>query len=161
MKKIFKRFLIPVIALGLLASLTGCITLPQDEVLNSLGAYESRVFYSFGEFRDYTDYAKYEYDTVDFDGNPYFEKLQERDLPEIHRHLDDFEGWIEIIGDGEKDSELVDNFDFDRSWIDLEDFFYLYSEEHTWGDGYTSLVNYNLYFFDSQTCVLYYFHNDM
>ena len=161
MKKIFKTIAMMTMSVGLLFSLSGCLLQPQDEVLNSLGSYKSREFYSSGGFQDFTDYAKYGYDTVEFDGNTHFQKIRENDLPEIYRHLDDFEGWIKNIGDGEKDSELVDNFDFERSWIDLEDFFYLYSEEYTWGDGFTSLVNYNLYFFDSQTCVLYYFHNNI
>ena len=150
-----------VISVGVLSSLTGCIALPQDEVLNSLGEYKSREYYSSGGFQDFTDYAKYRYDIVEPDGNPHFEKIQESDLPEIYRHLDDFEEWIATIGTNDATNEVVVHYDFDRALIDLEDFFYLYSEEHTWSEGYTSLVNYNLYFFDSQTSVLYYFHNNI
>ena len=42
-----------------------------------------------------------------------------------------------------------------------EDYIYVDSEEHTWDDGYTRLVRYNIYFFDTQTQVLYYFHNNI
>ena len=46
-------------------------------------------------------------------------------------------------------------------WEDTEDYFYIYSEEHTWSDGHTSLVRYNIYLFDTQTQVLYYFHHNI
>ena len=83
------------------------------------------------------------------------------DLTEINEHLDNFEGWIETIKEGNNSSEIVLNYDFDRAIIDEKDFIYIYSEKHTWDDGFTSLVNYDVYFFDSQTMVLYYFHNNI
>ena len=88
-------------------------------------------------------------------------KVQETDFVIINTHLDDFEGWIETIKDSEPSSEVVVNYDFDREIIDTEDYVYIDSEEHTWSNGYTALVRYNIYLFDTQTQVLYYFHNNI
>lgn len=132
-----------------------------DKVVASLGKYENRQFYTSGGFQDYTDYAKYNYDSAEVAGNQYLKRIRETDLAEIDRHLDDFEGWIEVIGNSEASSEVVVHFDFDREIIDTEDYFYIDSEEHTWRDGTSSLVRYNLYLFDVQTQILYYFHNNI
>lgn len=132
-----------------------------DKVIASIGRYESREFFTSGGFQDYTDYAKYHFGDVDVAGKAYLKKIQESDLSAIDEHLEDFEGWIEIIRGTDESNEVVVNYDFDRSIIDLDDYIYIDSEEVTWSDGQTSLVRYNIYFFDTQTQVLYYFHNNI
>lgn len=144
----------------LLLSITSC-TVFEDKVIASLGKYEKEEFFTSGGFQDYTDYAKYYYASVDIENNKYFEKVKETDFTAINSHLDDFEGWIETIKDGEPSNEVVVNYNFDRGIVDTEDYFYIDSEEHTWEDGSTSLVSYNVYLFDTQAQVLYYFHNNI
>ena len=144
----------------LVLSLASCAT-PEDKVIASLGEYKNREFFTSGGFQDYTDHAKYYYDSANIAENSYLRKIQETDLAAINTHLDDFEGWIEAIRNSDPSSEVVLNYDFDRSIVDTEDHFYIDSETHTWSDGDTSLVRYDIYFFDSQTQVLYYFHNNM
>ena len=144
----------------LLLSITSC-TVFEDKVMASLGEYEKEEFFTSGGFQDYTDYAKYYYTSVDFENNKYFKKVKETDFTAIHTHLDDFESWIGSIGDSVPSNEVVVNYDFDRGIVDTEDYFYIDSEEHTWDDGSTSLVKYNVYLFDTQTQVLYYFHNNI
>ena len=139
--------------------LTACV--PVDRALDSLGEYRSCEYYSEGVFQDFTDYAKYYYDSVDFTDNEYFSKIQQSNIDILNEHLDDFESWIETYRGGDATREIVVNYDFDRSIIDSEDYLYIDSEKHTWDDGYTSLVNYNVYFFDTQTNTLYYFHNNI
>ena len=134
---------------------------PEDKVAASLGEYEDRVFFTSGGFQDYTDYAKYYYTSTKVTENKYLKEIKETDLETINTHLDDFEGWIEAIKNSESSSEVVVNYDFDRKTIDTEDYFYIESEKHTWSDGHTSLVRYNIYLFDTQTQVLYYFHNNI
>lgn len=141
-------------------SLASCM-FPEDKVAASLGAYENSVFYTSGGFQDYTDYGKYFYTNADLAGNKYLKQIRESDMGTIEKHLDDFEGWIEVIGNGEPSSEVVVYYDFDRTIIDMEDYFYIESEERTWNDGHTTLVNYDVYFFDVQSQVLYYFHNNI
>lgn len=133
----------------------------EDEVLRSLGKYKDSVFYSEGEFQDYTDYAKYYYTSVNVEENSYFAKIKKSDVAEINEHLDDFEGWIETYKRDTPLCELVVNYDFNRKMIDTEDYFYIESEKYLWGDGYTSFDKYDIYFWDSQTSVLYYFHNNI
>ena len=113
-----------ILSLTILISTLSSCTAPEDKVLNSLGEYKSKEFYTEGAFQDYTDYAKYYYDSVDFTDNEYFSKIQQSDIDILNEHLDDF----------------------DRSIIDSEDYLYINSEKHTWDDGYTSLVNYDVYF---------------
>lgn len=141
-------------------SFTAC-EMPEDKVLNSLGEYDHHVFYSEGEFQDYTDYAKYYYTFANIAENNYFTKIKEADLSNINTHLDDFEEWIETFKTNDDSAEIVVNYDFNRNLIDLEDYIYIDSEEHTWSTGYTSLVRYNIYFFDTQSQILYYFHNNI
>lgn len=155
-----KRIMATVCLLILVLSFVSCAA-PEDIVIASLGEYEKHVFFTSGGFQDYTDYAKYYFTATITTGNKYLKKIQETDFSLINTHLDDFEGWIEAIKNSEPSNEVVVNYDFDRKIIDAEDYFYIESEEHTWDDGHTSLVNYNIYFFDTQTQVLYYFHNNI
>ena len=149
------------LALILLAlSLSACQSL-MNPVIGSLGIYVQQEFYSEGSFQDFTDYGKYYFSTVKVAENPYFTQIQESDLPIINEHLDDFESWIELFRSTDASRKIVQNYDFDRQIIDTEDYIYIDSEKHTWSDGHTSLVSYNLYFFDSQTLVLYYLHNNI
>ncbi len=145
-------------------SLSAC-TAPKTNVLTSLGKYKNNAFYASETFKDYTVYATYSYDSVDFSKNKYFNQISESDLTEINEYLDDFESWIETDRESDVSSEIVANYVFDRDIIDNEDYFYIDSEKSTttWDDGTktTSLVYYDIYFFDKQTNILYYFHNDI
>lgn len=145
-------------------SLSACEK-PEDKVLISLGEYKNNVFYSEGVFQDFTFYAKYYYDNVDFEGNAYFTKINESDLAKINEHLDDFESWIETYKENDDSLEIVVNYDFDRAKIDKNDYIYIDSENliTTWDDGTTttSFASYDIYFFDAQTQILYYFHNNI
>ncbi len=158
-----KRIKPAVIILSLIvfiSTLSSC-TAPKYKVLSSLGEYKSHEFYTEGAFQDYTDYAKYYYNSVDFTDNEYFSKIQQSDIDALNEHLDNFESWIETYRKGDASREIVVNYDFDRSLIDSEDYLYIDSEKHTWDDGFTFLVSYDVYFFDTQTNTLYYFHNNI
>ena len=140
--------------------LTAC-TVAKDKVVASLGEYERCEFFTSGGFQDYTDYARYHYTSTNIEENKYLRKVKETDIAAIDVHLDDFEGWVEVIKDDDASNEVVVNYDFDREIIDTEDYFYIDSEEETWSDGELLLVDYNIYLFDTQTQVLYYFHNNI
>ncbi len=155
-----KKIAVILVCIVFLLSICSCAG-PEDKVIASLGEYEKNEFFTSGGFQDYTDYAKYYFAFPNVVENEYFNKVQETDFAIINAHLDDFEKWIEITKNSEPSSEVAVNYDFDREIIDTEDFFYIDSEEHTWSDGHTSLVNYNIYLFDTQTQVLYYFHNNI
>ncbi len=135
--------------------------LAEDRVAASLGKYTKYEFYTYGGFQDYTDYAKYYYESAKILDSKYLYKIQEADLATIDRHLNDFEEWIETMGKSDPSREIVVNYDFDREIINTGDYFYIESEESTWPDGYTMLVNYDVYLFDTETQVLYFFHNNI
>ena len=155
-----KQIVVVLVCVIFLLSITSC-TVPEDKVIASLGEYEKKEFFTSGGFQDYTDYAKYYFNSANAKENQYLNKIQDADFAIINTHLDDFEGWIETIKDSESSNEVVVNYDFDREIIDTEDDFYIDSEEHTWSDGHATLVRYNIYLFDTQTQVLYYFHNNI
>ena len=144
----------------LISTLCSCIA-PKDKVLNSLGKYKSHEFYTEGAFQDYTDYAKYYYDSVDFTDNEYFSKIQQLDIDALNEHLDDFELCIKTYREGDASREIVVNYDFNRSIIDSGDYLYIDSQKHTFDDGVELLSSYDIYFFDTQTNTLYYFHNNI
>ena len=152
----------PILSLIILIStLSSCIA-PEDKVLNSLGECRSCEFYTCGGFQDYTDYAKYYYDSVDFTDNEYFSIIEQSDIDALNEHLDNFERCIEAHGYNDASSEIVVNYDFDRSVIDHKDYLYIESEKYDpWDDGNMVLASYDVYFFDTQTNTLYYFHNNI
>ena len=156
-----KQLLSLAVVLILAISLSAC-TAPEDKVLNSLGEYKSHEFYTEGAFQDYTDYAKYYYDSVDFTDNEYFHKIEQADIDILNEHLDDFESWIETYREGDASREIVVNYDFNRLLIDNEDYLYIESEQYDpWNDGNMIFASYDIYFFDIQTNILYYFHNNI
>lgn len=155
-----KQIAVVLACVALLVSFASCVDF-KDSVIASLGGYEKEEFFTSGGFQDYTDYAKYYYTSVDVESNKYFEKITGTDLTVINTHLDDFERWIETIKNGDPSNEVVVHYDFDRGIVDTEDYFYIDSEEHIWEDGSTSLVRYNVYLFDTQTQIVYYFHNNI
>ena len=149
-----------VIGVLLMVAFLGACGILGDTPRSSLGEYNKSVFFTSGEFRDYTDYGKYYYTSAKVEENKYFKKIQENDLAEINEHIDDFERWVEALGNGDASDEVAANYDFDRTIIDTEDYIYIESERHTWSDGDTTLENYDVYFLDVQTQVLYFFHSN-
>ena len=55
------------------------------------------------------------------------------------------------------------NYHFSRADIDESDYLYIYDRNgEAIGEGvYSKYDSYNVYFFDSQTTTLYYFHNNI
>ena len=76
-----RKHVVFLVVVSLITLLLASCAAPEDKVLNSLGKYKSHVFYSEGTFQDFTDYAKYYYDSVDFANNEYF---QNRFVSNLH-----------------------------------------------------------------------------
>ena len=143
------------IILGLMT--TSCsIQTRQEKVLNSLGKYDSKQIWTHGEFQDYTDFGKYSYASVSIDQNDYLKKVSTTDIETIYVFLDDFEDWIDTFRSNDPGGELVTNYTFDRSIVDTEDYFYIYE-----GEDDPRYGCYDVWFFDSQSNILYYFHNNI
>lgn len=150
-----KKLAAALFSLVLVVSLAGC-SIPKDDVLDSLGKYESKQFFTSGGFQDFTDYAKYCFDSVDFSDNSYFQIITESSRENLEAHIDDFEKWVQAVRDTDADNEVVVNYDFDRSVISDSDYIYIYDDPD-----YPEFGNYNVYYFDVETNILYYFHNNI
>ena len=149
-----KRLIVLTVLVLLLSACTGPTR--HDDILFSLGHYESGHFYTSGGFQDYTDFAVYTYAAVDLEDSFYFSPLTEGDLETMSAFLDDFEGWIDAIRRSDPQNEVVVNYQFDRSMMDTGDWFYIYENPE-----YSKFGCYDIWFLDSQTNVLYYFHNNI
>ena len=152
-----KRLLLLALMTILVLTTTSCgIQTRQDKVLNSLGKYDSKQVWTHGEFQDYTDFGRYSYSSVSIDQNSYFQKVSTTDTETICAFIDNFEDWIDTLRNNDPHDKLVSNYTFDRSIIDTEDCFYIYE-----GENYPQFGCYDVWFFDSQTKILYYFHNNI
>ena len=82
---------------------------------------------------------------------------------ELLGYIDEFEQVIDSLRDGDEGADLVNNYRFSRDDIDESDYLYIYDREgKPIGDGaYSKYDYYNVYFFDSQTTTLYYFHSNI
>lgn len=151
-----KRFLLLSAALAVVLLAACGVETRQEQVLSSLGHYEFHHFYSSGGFQDYTDYAVYTFSDADLTDNPYFAPLTQEDQETVAAFLDNFENWIEIIRDSDPRNEVVLHYDFDRSILDAGDSFYIFEDAD-----YPEFGCYDVWLFDAQTSVLYYFHNNI
>lgn len=128
----------------------------QEQVRSSLGPCERIAFYSSGGFQDYTDFGIYRCPDAELKENPYFAPLTEEDTETLSAFLDDFENWIEVIQGSDPGNEVVVNYSFDRSIVDTGDWLYIYE-----GENYPKFGCYDIWLFDSQSGMLYYFHNNI
>lgn len=140
----------------------------SDPVIESLPTYKSKSFYTSGGFQDSTDYAKYTYEPIRMEElkfSDYFRQVTADDVKEILLYLDNFEDWVETIG-----GELKGNYDFDKSFVSEDDFFYIKTKAgepvaqaaYRKFDHYTVYYfDYTVYYFDVDASILYYFHNNI
>lgn len=148
-----------ILLLALLLVMAACeLKTREDKVLDSIGEYERDAYFSYGGFQNFTDYGKYFYSSVDIAQSEYFERVSASDIERINEFIDDFEGWIDLFRDEDPEIELVLNYDFERSVIDAEDYYYIYEGDV---EDYPEFGYYDVWIFDSQSNMLYYFHNNI
>lgn len=150
-----KQIALIFLSVAFLLSVSSCAA-PTDKVLESLGEYEKEEYYSSGGFQDFTDYAKYTYESIDLSENPYFEKITEQSKEALLSHIDDFEKWLAAITESDPDYELLSTYDFSTDIISNEDYLYIYDDPD-----YPELGCYDVYLFDTENATLYYFHNNI
>ena len=159
MKRFFPAVLMGLVILALvLMGIVWAFSLlfaPKDPILASLPECEAKEFYSSGGFQDYTDYGKYTYRIYEktLMENPYFQTVTEADLPRLEGYLDNFENWVAICQDFPQAS-----YDFDRGSLEVGDYYYILNryeepEKEFWC--------YDLYYFDLDIGILYYFHSNI
>ena len=128
----------------------------QEQVLNTVGNYTEQCFYSHGEFQDYTDFAIYACSSTELNEHPYFSPVSEMNRELIVSFVDNFEEWVSVIKNNDPADGLAVNYSFDRSMIDSLDYCYIYENKD-----YPKFGCYDVWFFDAQTNMLYYFHNNI
>lgn len=143
------------IAVAVVFGLCYIIASSEPEPVESIGSYENCEFYTSGGFQDYTDYAKYVYKQVNFENNDFFVPVSGDEKKNLLTYINDFEGWIDAVRDSDPENEVVREYDFDDSLISSGDYVYIsnYYEDNP-------MQNYTVYFFDTGTMTLYYFHNN-
>lgn len=150
-----KSLLLLLVFLIIIALFAYCaLQTEHDKVLRSLGKPDSEQFWSHGSFQDYTDFGIYTFSSADLD-NKYFQKISEPDIEALYGYFDDFEKWVNLFKENEPNDELASNYSFERSAIDTNDYFYIYEKDES-----SKYENYSVYFYDTQTNKLYYFHNN-
>ncbi len=127
----------------------------EDEILASMGEYTLEEYYTYGVFQDFTDYAKYTFENSDPESNEYLKQMTNEDIEKLNLYIDDFESWVSAYEGNTEDRELVDNYDFNREIISTNDYCYIYDHPD-----YPEFLYYNIYFYDTETEILYYFHNN-
>lgn len=112
------------------------------------GYYEKQEYFDKEGFQDYTDYCKYYY-TEEYDEkfakNKDYSYVNEEDIPEIISYFEEFEGWML--------PERANEYDFDKSRITVGDYVRIDSEGID--------INFDVYFYDVETHILYYIHNNI
>lgn len=116
-----------------------------------MGRYKSEEYYTSGGFQDFTDYAKYTFENVDFSNNEYFSKISSDSVEELTYHIEDFEKRIETIKNSDPKNEVVLGYNYDSSVVSENDYLYIYDDPD-----YPDLGCYDVYFFDIETMMLYY-----
>ncbi len=126
-----------------------------NPILKELPIYRSKEIYSYGFWQDYTDYGKYFYKNVseeDMESAESFKKVTKEDAEEIFKYIDGYESFINNFGSDGIES-IKEVFDFDKSVIDTGDYYYISN-----GNSYTFFC---MYYFDTDSQILYYFYNDI
>lgn len=157
------------VACGLLVTHLGTLISRKEmaaqwkTVIILLGRAMSVQRYSCAGFGDSTDYGIYTFPGAKPEDSEYFKPVTAESETELLGYIDEFEQVIDSLRDGDEGAYLVNNYRFSRDDIDESDYLYIYDREgKPIGDGvYSKYDSYNVYFFDSQTTTLYYFHNNI
>lgn len=146
----------------LVLSLSACTFKSKDPVIASLGKAMSVQRYSVSGFGDSTDYGIYTFPGAKLEDSEYFKPVTAESKNELLGYIDNFENWVNVTREDDNNT-LFENYHFSRADIDESDYLYISDRDgEPIGDGvYSKYDSYNVYFFDSQTTTLYYFHNNI
>lgn len=149
-------------ALLLAFSLSACVFKSGDPVIASLGRAMSVQRYSVSGFGDSTDYGIYTFPGAKLEDSEYFKPVTAESKNELLGYIDNFENWVNVTREDDNNT-LFENYHFSRADIDESDYLYISDRDgEAIGEGvYSKYDSYNVYFFDSQTTTLYYFHNNI
>ena len=134
--------------IGLFSYLDSTVEPTKSELLlTSMGEFTTEEHYRYGWWQDGATYSKYTYKSADLN-NEYLSQITESDIEEIEHNISEFEFWVSSSKTSEDDKTLYENYDFDVSIIDTNDYWFIeYDVEDT--------SDFELFIFDTETNVLY------
>ena len=152
-----KRIIVTAVVFCILSFIIfGCSIL--SDISNIPKGYISKEeFYDKNGFRDYTDYCKYYYnDKMAFGNNSRYRQISESDIETISGYFSDFQSWMEL-------EKRTDEYDFDINCISEGDYVLIETKEGSkiGQNAYGKYDDYSIYFFDKDSCILYYIHNNI
>lgn len=121
----------------------------SELLLSAMGEVATEEHYSYGWWQDWGCYSKYTYKSADLN-NEYLSLVAESDIKDIKRKISDFRFWVSSSKDDEKDKTLYENYDFDVSIIDTNDYWLIEYDE-------SDARDFELFIFDTESKVLYRF----
>ncbi len=122
----------------------------SDLLVTAMGKFTTEEHYRYGWWQDGATYSKYTYKSADLN-NEYLTQITESDIEKIKLNISEFEFWVSSSGEDEKDKSLYENYDFDVSIIDINDYWFIEYDEVDDRD-------FDLFIFDTETNVLYGFY---
>ena len=122
----------------------------SELLVSSMGEFATEEHYRYGWWQDGATYSKYTYKSADLN-NEYLSPVTESDVGDIKLRISDFEFWVSSSKDDEEDKTLYENYDFDVSIIDTNDYWFIEYDE-------TDARDFEMFFFDVETKVLYGFN---
>ena len=135
--------------------LTGCFSVFGSAVPK--GYVSADEFFDPHPTQDATDYCKYYYeDKSVFESSSSFRRMTEEDVESVRGYFSNFAGWMETCG-------RADEYDFDPGQVSPGDYVRIVTKEGERLGNFTygRYDNYTVYFFDSETCILYYIHTNI
>jgi hypothetical protein len=149
------RFIASVLLLTLLLGMCAGMEAPPFGVPE--GYMDKEEHFDKNGFQDYTDYCKYYYDSAEaFESNAFYEPVTDDDIENIRSYFMNFRFWM--MG-----SDRLNEYDFNSFCITSGDYVRIITKEgQPIGDTrYGKFDNYTVYFFDTDTCTLYYIHGNI
>ena len=136
--------------LGIFTYLENTVEPTKSELLvSSMGEFATEEQYRYGWWQDGATYSKYTYKSVNIN-NEYLSPVAESDIKDIKLRVSDFGFWVSSSKDDEADKSLYENYDFDISIIDTNDYWFIEYKEDT--------RDFEMFIFDTETKVLYGFN---
>ena len=122
-----------------------------SDLERSFPEYTDKIEYIDGGFGDFTKYKEFYYEKTnisEFESNAYFKKVDKDDIVTINDYFIHFENSLQFF-------EHKENYKFNKSQIKENDYFYIDSK------GDCIYDNYDVYYVDMKTCIMYYIHSNI
>ena len=161
--KLSKFIISTILVFCMLLSFSSCSK--SARILNSVGSYEQITYYEIPDFQNLKIFAKYSYSKFELGNNNYFQKISANNQEHLINYIEHYEKHLDYYT---QQYDLIDNYESCISYIDSDDYFYIYDYYIDEGnfDSQTlpedmSYWNYDIYFFDFQSSTLYYLHDNI